>query len=125
VLVLALNSFWLALHSSTTLVALLLLGYAGVTQFFPGVVLGLFWSRVTSAGVIAGLLTGLVTASFLMLSHRDPFHGLNAGFVALVLNFAVSVAVSLSTRRQMNPLPLVGEDEDTTQSAGAVPAVRG
>lgn len=122
VLVLALTSFWLALHSSTTLVALLLLGYAGVTQFFPGVVLGLFWNRVTSTGVIAGLLAGLSTASFLMLTHRDPFHGLNAGFVALVLNFAVSVVVSFSTRKQVNPLPLAGEDEDVIQPADAAPA---
>jgi SSS family solute:Na+ symporter len=110
VLVLALTSFWLALHSSTTLVALLLLGYAGVTQFFPGVILGLFWGRVTSAGVIAGLLVGLALASFLMFSHRDPFFGLNAGFVALVLNFVVTIGVSFSTRPQVNPLPLPAEE---------------
>lgn len=35
VLVLALTSFYLALHSSTTLVALLLLGYAGSHSSFP------------------------------------------------------------------------------------------
>jgi SSS family solute:Na+ symporter len=103
VLVLALASFGLALHSSTTLVALLLLGYAGVTQFFPGVVLGLFWSRVTAVGVTAGLVVGLATVATLMLSHNDPFHGLNAGFVALALNFAVTVSVSLATPRQANP----------------------
>ncbi len=106
VLVLALISFGLALHSSTTLVALLLLGYAGVTQFFPGVVLGLFWPRVTSSGVTSGMLVGLTTVATLLLSHRDPFHGINAGFLALVLNFAVTVLVSLVTPEQSNPLPL-------------------
>jgi len=35
-------------------VALLMLGYAGVTQLFPGVVLGLFSKRVTASGVFAG-----------------------------------------------------------------------
>jgi SSS family solute:Na+ symporter len=112
VLVLAATSFVLALHSSSTLVALLLLGYAGVTQFFPGVVLGLFWNRVTTAGVTAGLLAGLATASSLMLAHRDPFFGLNAGFVALVLNFVITMAVSFSTPRQRNPFPLAGEEQD-------------
>ena len=39
VVVLSLISLYFATHSSATLVSLLLLGYAGVTQFFPGVVL--------------------------------------------------------------------------------------
>src|SRR4030042_947706 len=43
------------------LVALLLLGYSGITQFFPGVFLGLFWRRVTKAGVYAGMLGGIAT----------------------------------------------------------------
>src|SRR5262249_50805857 len=47
---LCLLSLYLAVYSSTTLVSLLLLGYAGVTQFFPGVVLGLFWKRANSTG---------------------------------------------------------------------------
>ena len=41
VVVLSLFTLYFALYSSTTLVSLLLLGYAGVTQFFPGIVLGL------------------------------------------------------------------------------------
>jgi SSS family solute:Na+ symporter len=106
VLVLALTSFYLALHSSTTLVALLLLGYAGVTQFFPGVVLGLFWPRVTTTGVISGLVAGLATVASLMLSHHDPLRGLNAGFIALCLNFLVTASVSFATCAQENPLPL-------------------
>jgi len=111
VLVLAMASFGLALHSSSTLVALLLLGYAGVTQFFPGVVLGLFWPRVNAFGVAAGLVSGLLVVAMLMLSHRDPFHGLNAGFLALVLNFVVTVLTSLVTPAQSNPLPLNEEAE--------------
>jgi len=113
VLILALTSFGLALHSSTTLVALLLLGYAGVTQFFPGVVLGLFWPRVTSTGIIAGLVLGLATASTLMLTHRDPFHGFNAGFLALILNFSTACLMSLVTPAQTNPLPLEEHESST------------
>ncbi|MGA8186085.1 MAG: sodium:solute symporter family protein [Terriglobia bacterium] len=87
-----------ALSGARTIVALLLLGYAGVTQFFPGVVLGLYWSRASRAGVFSGLVLGIATVTFLTLSGRDPLMGLNAGFVALVLNFIVVITVSLMTR---------------------------
>lgn len=95
VVVLSLISLYLAIYSSTSLVSLLLLGYAGVTQFFPGVVLGLFWKRVTMQGVFSGLTAGVAFATFLILAKFDPIAGVNAGFVALCLNFAVTVVVSL------------------------------
>jgi SSS family solute:Na+ symporter len=50
------------------------------------------------AGVEAGLLTGLAAAAFLVFGKHDPFLGLNAGFVALAANAAVTVAVSLAKR---------------------------
>ena len=84
-----------AVSGARTIVALLLLGYAGVTQFFPGVVFGLYWGRASRSGVFSGLVVGIATVTFLTLSGRDPFMGLNAGFVALILNFAVTVVVSL------------------------------
>jgi SSS family solute:Na+ symporter len=95
VVVLSLISLSLAIFSSTTLVSLLLLGYAGVTQFFPGVVLGIFWKRVTMPGVFAGLIAGVGCATLLILSNRDPFAGVNAGFLALCLNFGIAVLVSV------------------------------
>jgi SSS family solute:Na+ symporter len=97
-LLLSLISLYLALHSSATLVSLLLIGYAGVTQFFPGVVLGLFWPRVTASGVLAGLLTGIAIAAALMLTKHDPIFGVNAGFLALLANMATAVGASLLTR---------------------------
>jgi SSS family solute:Na+ symporter len=95
VVVISLISLYLAVYSSSTLVSLLLLGYAGVTQFFPGVVLGLFWKRVTMAGVFAGIIVGVGCTAFLVLSRRDPFVGLNAGFIAVCANFGVAVLVSI------------------------------
>jgi SSS family solute:Na+ symporter len=99
VVVLSLISLYLAIYSSSTLVSLLLLGYAGVTQFFPGVVLGLYWKRVSTIGVFAGLIAGLSIVAFLMLSNQDPFHGWSAGFVALCVNFLVTVSLGLNTPR--------------------------
>ncbi len=102
VVVITIVALYFAIHSSTTLVALLLLGYAGVTQFFPGVVLGLFWRRVTMVGVFSGMLVGVAAVAFLVLSKRDPFMGLNAGFLALCANFVVAGVVSLLTPAQWN-----------------------
>ena len=97
VLVLTSGAVLLAIYSSVSLVSLWLLGSAGVAQFFPGVVLGLFSKRVTTSGVFAGLITGIAVAMFLMLTGRDPYHGLNSGFIALCFNFAVTGVVSLLT----------------------------
>jgi SSS family solute:Na+ symporter len=99
VVLIALISLYLAIYSSTTLVSLLLLGYAGVSQFFPGVVLGLYWKRVTMPAVFAGLVVGVTIVAFLMLSNRDPFFGWSAGFVALCVNFSITTLVSLLTSR--------------------------
>jgi SSS family solute:Na+ symporter len=68
-----------------------------VTQCFPGVVLGLYWRRATASGVFLGMIVGVVTAVSLMSAHLDPVGGLNAGFVALCINFVVTVAGSLAT----------------------------
>ena len=97
VVVLSIISLYLASHSSATLVSLLLLGYAGVTQFFPAVVLGLYWNRVTIPGVFAGMIAGVATAAFLILTHQDPFLGCSAGFVALCINFLITAILSLLT----------------------------
>jgi solute:Na+ symporter, SSS family len=93
-------ALFFTLTSGRTIVALLLIGYAGVSQFFPGIVLGLFWNRASKAGVFSGLVVGIVAVAFLMLSGRDPFMGLNAGFVALILNLGVTVLVSLLSDSQ-------------------------
>lgn len=90
----------LGLTNSKSIVGLLLLGYDGVAQFFPGVTLGLFWRRATLRGVSCGLVTGIATVAFLILTGRDPFMGLNSGFIALALNFLVTVSVCLMHPRQ-------------------------
>jgi solute:Na+ symporter, SSS family len=97
VVALSLISLYLATHNSTTLVSLILLGFAGVTQFFPGVVLGLYWKHVTMPGVFAGMIAGVAAVVFLILTHQDPFFGWSAGFVALCLNFVITVSLSLLT----------------------------
>jgi SSS family solute:Na+ symporter len=98
VLVLTLGALLLAIYTSVSLASLLLLGFAGIAQLFPGVVIGLYSKRVTTSGVFAGMATGISVALFLMLTGRDPYYGVNAGFIALCCNFAVTTAISLLTR---------------------------
>ncbi|MGD8537705.1 MAG: sodium:solute symporter family protein [Candidatus Aminicenantes bacterium] len=100
IMVLVITTFALvfAILFPNELVNLLILGYDGVCQFFPGVVCGLFWKRVTKTGVFAGLVVGISIVVFLILTGRDPFLGMNAGFVGLLVNGFLAVAVSLHTR---------------------------
>ncbi|HEV2381188.1 MAG TPA: sodium:solute symporter family protein [Terriglobia bacterium] len=95
VVVLSLVCLGFAIYSSTTLVSLLLLGYSGVAQFFPGVVLGLYWKRTTLPGVFTGVVAGVGTVTILALTKHDPLFGINAGFIALCLNFLLTVTISL------------------------------
>ena len=98
VVILALGALLFAIYSSVSLVSMYLLGFGGVSQLFPGVVLGLFSRRVTSAGVFSGITAGLSLTVLLMLTGRDPYYGVNASFVALCLNFVVTALVSVATR---------------------------
>jgi SSS family solute:Na+ symporter len=100
VLVITTAALVFALLLPGALVNLLLIGYNGVSQFFPGVVLGLFWKRVSSTGVICGLLTGLALVVFLVFSRHDPLWGMNAGFVALAANGTVTLIVSLLSKER-------------------------
>ncbi len=103
VLLISAITLYFAIFSSSTLVSLLLLGYSGITQFFPGIVLGLYWRRVTLAGVFTGMIVGVAAVAFLMLNKMDPFMGINAGFFALCLNLAITVLVSLAVPAHSNP----------------------
>lgn len=101
VLVITGTALTLAIKAPNMLVNLLLTGYSGVTQFFPMIVLGLFWKRATKIAAFCGVITGEFLVFYLILNKMDPLGifglNLNAGFVALVVNFVVFVVVSLAT----------------------------
>ncbi len=101
-LALTVGALLLAIYSSLSLVSLFLLGFAGIAQLLPGVVLGLFSKRVTTSGVFAGIGAGLSIATLLILTGHDPFYGVNAGFIALCCNFTITVVVSFLTRIQLS-----------------------
>lgn len=80
------------------IVSVLLVAYAFIAQLFPGVVVGgIFWTRATKQGVVAGLLTGWVVSGALMLTGHDPVGGISAGLIGLAANLVVFAAVSWCT----------------------------
>ena len=97
-LVLTVGALLLAIYSPLSLVSLFLLGFAGIAQLLPGVVLGLYSRRVTTSGVFVGMAAGISIAVLLMLTGRDPYYGVNAGFIAVCCNFLATTVVSLVTR---------------------------
>ena len=88
----------LALAAPDMLVSLLLVGYSGIAQFLPAILLGLFWRRATLGGVSAGLAAGVSVAVVAQLAGWHPPWGLHAGFIGLLLNFAAAITVSWFTR---------------------------
>jgi len=96
VLVIMTFALFFAIFLPNELVPLLIFGYDGVCQFFPGVVFGLFWKRVSKIGVICGMIAGIAAVVILICLGRDPFLGMNAGFVGLVVNCIITVTISLA-----------------------------
>jgi solute:Na+ symporter, SSS family len=90
-LLIAVVALILALWSPNELVKLLIFGYDGIAQFFPGIVLGVFVRRITARPVIFGLVAGEAIVVSLIWSGHDPFLGMNAGFVGLLVNALVTL----------------------------------
>jgi SSS family solute:Na+ symporter len=110
--VVALVSVVFTLRGGATIVALLLMGYAFVTQLFPTLIASLLpRNPVTHQGAIAGICVGVATVAATSLTHTtvamlfpalpEALRDLNIGIVALVLNTATVAVVSFLTRRRV------------------------
>lgn len=118
VIVITAVALYFAIARPSLLVNLLLVGYDGVTQFFPAIALSLGWRRLSTAGAASGIIVGVVLAMWLVIGGHDPLWGLNAGFVALVVNAVVTVLVSVVTQ------PATPRAPYPTEPATATAAVR-
>ena len=106
---------YLAIAGSSTIVALILMGFAFVTQLFPGVVLSLRERNpATKEGVAAGIVVGVAIVAYFSLGHEslgkllpglpDMVKDINVGVVALVANLVVLAVVSAVTAGRRLPL---------------------
>lgn len=99
VLVIALSavSYFFAVGTEVSIVALLLGAYGGVAQIFPLMFAAFYWPRATGAGALAGLLAGLIVNTlFLVFPEWRPVP-LHEGVYGLAANLVVFVSVSLAT----------------------------
>ncbi len=107
--VIALIAVYFTLQGGQTIVALLLMGYAFVTQLFPAVVCSLMARNpMTKQGATAGIVVGVAAVAYVTLTQSTfaslfPFlpskaNDVNVGFAALALNVLAAAAVSLATR---------------------------
>ncbi|HZO92680.1 MAG TPA: sodium:solute symporter family protein [Candidatus Baltobacteraceae bacterium] len=100
VLVVAILAFGFWAVAKTTLVGLLLIGYNGVTQFFPGVVLGVADRRPSAAAVGAGIVAGLVVLIVCTVRGVGQIDGVNTGLIALIANVVVLAIASVAVPRR-------------------------
>jgi solute:Na+ symporter, SSS family len=134
--VMALGGVAFVFAGGQTIVTLLLLGYALVTQLFPALLLSLVrpgWT--TRAGAIAGIVVGVGVVAAMSFSGATPGSSttvdslvgglpgflaqLNLGVVALAVNFAVTALVSVATRGSEPAGPVSGEPRFSRAGAGA------
>ena len=103
---------YFAISGSSTIVALLLMGYSFVTQLFPSLICSLLpRNPATKEGAMAGIVVGVGTVIYFTLSNTtiakllpgfpEVVRDLNVGTAALVLNLLALVVVSaLTTSRR-------------------------
>jgi SSS family solute:Na+ symporter len=107
--VVAAVALWFTLRGGSTIVALLLMGYAFVTQLFPSLLCAIVpgW-RISAFAAGAGIVVGVsvvaaqtisgITLAQLVPSWPGAVLDLNVGVVALGANIAVTGAVAFFTR---------------------------
>ncbi len=103
-------------------------------SFFPAIIMGIFYKRMNKEGAVAGMVTGLLTMIFYILKFKfdllggggpeDWWLGISPegfGFIAMLVNFAVSIAICQATP----PPPADVQDlvEDIRYPRGAGEAV--
>jgi SSS family solute:Na+ symporter len=131
--VLAAVTLLLTFGGGNTIVALLLLGYAFVTQLFPALIASLLpRNPVTAWGAGAGMVVGVGVVSYVIVAKRSvgslmPFlpewaQTVNVGIVALVANVIALAVVSALTQATR---PLTDPDASGAPDASGVEPVRG
>ncbi|NNF29050.1 MAG: sodium:solute symporter family protein [Gemmatimonadetes bacterium] len=83
-----------ALDEDSSLVVLLLTSYGIICQFMPSIVAALYWRRATTAGVVAGLVSGSASAVFFFLNPELKPFDLHEGILGLLVHIPVLVAIS-------------------------------
>jgi SSS family solute:Na+ symporter len=79
--------------------------YQGIVQFFPAVVLGLFWKRGNKFSAWAATIVGLVVTGIFAFTQPDfvpALNGMQGGLVALAVNFVVYIILAFVAKPEKN-----------------------
>jgi SSS family solute:Na+ symporter len=95
VLLVAILAFAFWALARTTLVGLLLIGYNGITQLFPGVVLGVTNRRPSAIAVGAGIIAGIAVLIVFAITGQSQLFAINTGVIALAANIIVLALTSI------------------------------
>lgn len=100
-------------------------------SFFPAIIMGIFWKRMNNIGAISGMIVGITfTASYIIFFKfispelNTPAHWLfgispeGIGTLGMVLNFLVSVPVSLLTTPPPSEVQELVDNIRSPQDAG-------
>ncbi|MGH7504722.1 MAG: sodium:solute symporter family protein [Longimicrobiales bacterium] len=115
-------AYYLAIIEQRSLVWLLLTAYGIVDQLAPPIYAALFWRRATTAGVFAGLTTGIATNIFFLVRPELRPFDIHEGILGVIVNTIVLVAVSLATRPQTDSHTAPFVEASTAARAGLAPA---
>ncbi|MFP7492439.1 sodium:solute symporter [Terribacillus saccharophilus] len=108
--VVSLLAVYFTLHGGTTLSNIILMGYSLMTQLAPSLFCSL-WKRsfINKYGAAAGIIAGLATVAYITMTQTTlvelipalphSWNDVNSGIIALVINCAVMVLVSLSMKK--------------------------
>lgn len=90
---------YLTLGNSASLVTILLDAYSAIGMLAPAVFLSFLWRRVTAYGVVAGIVVGFVALLAPFAKHwwASGLPQWEPGLLAMAIDFAVTVLVSLVT----------------------------
>jgi cation/acetate symporter len=97
------------------------------SSFFPIIVLGIFWKRASKEGAIAGMITGIGFTMLYIVQTKFMgvapwFMGISPegiGTVGMIINFAVTIGVSLITAAPPAAVQEMVESVRIPRGAGA------
>ena len=87
----------MAIFMPNLMATIITIGYSGMTQLLVPFLFACFWKRANRLAIVAGMA---VAIAFLFFYDGATPWALNKGFCALILNFAVAIAVTLLTQPQ-------------------------
>lgn len=110
--VIALIALYFVINGGNALYALLLMSFSLITQLFPALVLSLFpRNRINKYGASWGILVGVTTVVYLAITKTTiatlfpeaphVVKDFNTGFIALIVNVAVTLLITMATNKNL------------------------